>query len=524
MSKFPEISGYKFVKELGRGGMADVYLAVQENLNRMVAIKILIPAIFRDSLFLKRFRREAQTLSKLVHPNIITIYDVGKTGDSYYIVMEYLQEGMKERIKSFRKRSPDEILLVLKQVSGALFYAHREGFIHRDIKPDNIMFRKDGTPVLLDFGIARPMKASTKLTKTGMSVGTPNYISPEQAKGEKMDGRSDFYSLGVVLYEMLTGKVPYEAENTLGVILKHIEAPVPRLPARLKRYQHLIDRLMAKEVRKRLRSEDELNRLIGGLLEQGITTPKSPPKTRTKKQKVSTDTKEVTRVSMKRVGKTGGGAVSRPSPSAKPRPKKKGASPARVRKPKKRRFGRRLLLLLTMAVITVIALTVIPWPGGRGSRILDSEAVKSMVRKHNYFDSIWNKYGEYDNQFETWKKDKHVVIVDYATGLMWHSSGSSRKMKYENVSQWLINLNRRGFAGFSDWRLPTLKEAATLLTAADSAGALYIDPLFSRQQESVWTSNGYGSNGAWVVRFDDGYMQGCPFHLKHYIRPVRNID
>jgi hypothetical protein len=147
-----------------------------------------------------------------------------------------------------------------------------------------------------------------------------------------------------------------------------------------------------------------------------------------------------------------------------------------------------------------------------------------MVRKHNFYDSIWNKYGDYENQFESWKSGEHLVIVDYASGLMWHPSGSSKKMKYDNVRQWLINLNRRRFAGFSDWRLPTLEEAATLLTASTRDGDLFIDPLFSRRQEYIWTGDGNGPNEAWAVRFDDGYMLSCPFNLEYFVRPVRSID
>lgn len=217
MLDIPEIEGYKFVKELGQGGMADVYLMLQENLDRLVAVKVLIPESFRDKHFLKRFIREARTLSKLIHPHIVTIHDVGKTEKSYYIIMEYLQESLKDRIRK-KKMKPDDALHIVNQIGSALFFAHKKGVVHRDIKPDNIMFRMDGTPVLLDFGIARARdEVSTKLTKTGVSIGTPNYISPEQAKGEKVDGRSDIYSLGVVLYEMLTGAPPLRFRQSGGI-------------------------------------------------------------------------------------------------------------------------------------------------------------------------------------------------------------------------------------------------------------------------------------------------------------------
>jgi serine/threonine protein kinase len=264
------------IEKLGQGGMADVYLGIQEKLQRHVAIKVMIPLLFRDEQFSKRFIKEAQTAAQLNHPNIITIHDVGETGDSHYIVMEYLEESLSERLKQRGPSPPLEALEVVKMIACALDYAHKKGFIHRDIKPDNIMFRSDGTVVLVDFGIARAMDSTTRLTRTGMSIGTPHYMSPEQCKGEIIDGRSDIYSLGVQFYEIITGEVPYKAENTAGIIIKHIQEPVPRLPARLSRYQPLIDKMMAKERDKRFQSGEELIQFINGFL---ITRELVPPPT-----------------------------------------------------------------------------------------------------------------------------------------------------------------------------------------------------------------------------------------------------
>ena len=180
--------------------------------------------------------------------------------------MEYLQEGLSERIKKNRVIPPPEALHIMLQVADALFYAHGKGYIHRDIKPDNIMFRQDRTPVILDFGIARAVDSKTKLTRTGMSVGTPQYMSPEQCNAEALDGRSDIYSLGVVLFEMLTGKPPYSADDTISIVMKHLKDPVPVLPAALKEYQPIIDAMMAKEKKKRIRSKDRLHEIARSLL------------------------------------------------------------------------------------------------------------------------------------------------------------------------------------------------------------------------------------------------------------------
>lgn len=281
MTKLPQIPGYQVIKKLGQGGMADVYLGIQEKLQRQVAIKVMIPLLFRDELFSKRFIKEAQTAAQLNHPNIITIHDVGETGDSYYIVMEYLEESLSQRLKKKGFFPPLEALQVVKMIACALDYAHKKGFIHRDIKPDNIMFRSDGTAVLVDFGIARAIDATTHLTRTGMSIGTPHYMSPEQCKGEKIDGRSDIYSLGVQFYEIITGEVPYKAENTAGIIIKHIQAPIPRLPDRLSRYQPLIDKMMAKEREKRFQGGEELIRFIDKffLTRELIPPPTTRPET-----------------------------------------------------------------------------------------------------------------------------------------------------------------------------------------------------------------------------------------------------
>jgi serine/threonine protein kinase len=251
---FPEFPEYVVKKKLGEGGMASVYLAVQEKLHREVAIKVLDPLLLKDKQILKRFKKEAQTAVKLSNPYIITIYDVGQEGDSHYIVMEYLGKSLRDRIKSGGKLPPQEALDIIKKIAEALSYAHGKGIIHRDIKPDNIMFRPGRKePVLVDFGIARVLDLNTKLTMTGIRVGTPHYMSPEQCKGEKIDGRSDIYSLGVVLIELLTGSVPYKSETPMGLIYLHTQGPTPTMPEALNNYQPLIDAMMAKEKEARLK-------------------------------------------------------------------------------------------------------------------------------------------------------------------------------------------------------------------------------------------------------------------------------
>jgi serine/threonine protein kinase len=263
----PGIPGYRISQVLGEGGMATVYLGIQEKLKRKVAIKVMNPYLLKDPSFSKRFLREAETAANLNHTNIISIIDVGQSGQSHYIVMEYLPQSLKNKIKESPpgRLSPSTALKITREIAAALEYAHNQGFVHRDIKPENIMFRQDGTSVLADFGIARAVDSTTRLTRTGISVGTPNYMSPEQCRAEKVDGRSDLYALGIVLFEMLTGSLPYEAASEAGILLKQIQAPIPRLPAGLTPYQSLIDTLLAKDMGKRPQRAGELIAMIGAV-------------------------------------------------------------------------------------------------------------------------------------------------------------------------------------------------------------------------------------------------------------------
>jgi serine/threonine protein kinase len=251
-----EIPGYRLLRQLGRGGMATVYLAVQESVDREVALKVMSPALLVDPNFGERFLREAKIAARLHHRHVVGIHDVSRVGDYHYIAMEYLAGG-PVLSKDGMPRPVPFALRVIREIAGAINYAQQKGFIHRDIKPDNILLRDDGSSVLTDFGIARANDSSTRMTRTGAVVGTPHYMSPEQARGKQVDGRSDLYSLGVVLYEMLVGRVPYHAEDSLAVGIMHITQPVPRLPDSLAVLQPLVDGLLAKEPHERFQTGNE---------------------------------------------------------------------------------------------------------------------------------------------------------------------------------------------------------------------------------------------------------------------------
>jgi hypothetical protein len=241
-----EIRGYRLLRQLGRGGMATVYLAVQESVDREVALKVMSPALLADPNFGERFLREAKIAAKLHHRHVVGIHDVARSGDYHYIAMEYLGGG-PILSKDGQPREVAFALRVIREIATALDYAHRKGFVHRDVKPDNILLRDDGSSALTDFGIARALDPAAKMTQTGAIIGTPHYMSPEQARGRSIDGRADLYSLGIVLYELLVGRVPYQAEDSLAVGIMHISHPVPTLPDALASLQPLLSRMLAKQ-------------------------------------------------------------------------------------------------------------------------------------------------------------------------------------------------------------------------------------------------------------------------------------
>ena len=252
---------YEIIEELGRGGMAMVYRARDRHLEREVAIKVLPFSLAFDSEFVERFQREARTAAQLEHPNIISIYRVGRAGRVIYFVMKYLRGGSVATVLAERRKlMPPEIRRLLIEAGSALGYAAQRGIVHRDIKPDNIMFDEFGMCVLTDFGIAKAASGQ-RLTGTGMSIGTPHYMSPEQARAQSIDGRSDIYSLGVVAYQALAGTVPYDGEDSFSIGYKHITEPVPTpqlITADERRVFDVIKRMLMKDPNDRFQSCEEL--------------------------------------------------------------------------------------------------------------------------------------------------------------------------------------------------------------------------------------------------------------------------
>jgi serine/threonine-protein kinase PpkA len=269
-----QIPGYRIIRKINQGGMSTVYLAIQISVGRIVALKVMNPSLTSDPAFSERFQREATIVGQLSHPNIVAIYDIGRADDLNYIAMDYLPNGSVHD-KMIKGMTSEEALRVTREIANALDHAHEKGYIHRDIKPENILFRADNSAVLSDFGVAKGIVGVSRMTHVGTVVGTPHYMSPEQTRGQTVDARSDLYSLGVLFFEMLTGFLPYQGEDTVTIALKHISAPIPKLPPQYQAYQKVLEKFLAKDPSQRFQSGHEISEAIDQL-EAASRTPYIP--------------------------------------------------------------------------------------------------------------------------------------------------------------------------------------------------------------------------------------------------------
>lgn len=256
---------YKVIKRIGSGGMADVYLCQDINLRRKIALKILHNRFAQDQEFVERFRREAQAAAGLQHPSVVAIYDRGDYDGTYYIAMEYLEgKTLKEVISSDAPLPHERAIEIARQILSALKYAHRNHIIHRDIKPQNVMVDEEDRVKVTDFGIARA--GGSQITEAGSIMGTAQYLSPEQAQGQSVDEASDIYSVGIVLYEMLTAKVPFTGESAVAIALKHVNekpAPVSKVTEQVpQELEQIVERALAKDARARFQSAEDFSQAL----------------------------------------------------------------------------------------------------------------------------------------------------------------------------------------------------------------------------------------------------------------------
>ena len=281
------IGRYEVLEELGVGGFATVHRARDPGMDRIIALKVMHPHLARDPQYLERFLREARAAGAVNHPNVVIVYEVGSDGEQHYIAMEYLPSSLHDLLGQRGALQAEEALALLRPIALALQAAHERGIVHRDIKPHNILLTEEGVPKVTDFGIARAADLGT-MTRTGMVMGTPQYMSPEQGRGERVDIRSDIYSLGIVLYQMLTGTTPLEGSTPQEVMRHHLqERDTPmgtlaglRLPSGV---AGLLERCLEKDPDRRYQTPGELARALerampGAEHPQEAERPAVPPR------------------------------------------------------------------------------------------------------------------------------------------------------------------------------------------------------------------------------------------------------
>lgn len=260
---FPKIPPYEIQEKLGQGGTATVYLAKQPSLSRLVAVKVLPPYFAHDEELVERFKREATSIARLRHPNIVQVYDFGRAGDVFYLAMEFVAGGtLTEELETEGRLAVDRAIKIVRQVAAGLGHAHENRIIHRDIKPSNILLTAEGDAVITDFGIVKILEGSELTRSAAAGIGTAEYMSPEQSQGEPVDVHSDLYSLGVVFYELLTGRLPFPGENPMVIMHRHVyeEPASPALsnPAVRAEVADIVLRLLAKEPAERFSTCEQL--------------------------------------------------------------------------------------------------------------------------------------------------------------------------------------------------------------------------------------------------------------------------
>lgn len=354
---------YKILKVIGGGGMANVYLARDMILDRDVAIKVLRFDFSNDEEFIKRFRREAQSATSLAHPNIVSIYDVGEEDEIYFIVMEYVEgKTLKQYIQQYAPLHPREALNIMEQIVSAIAHAHENHIVHRDIKPHNILIDPHGNVKVTDFGIAMAL-SSTTITQTNSVLGSVHYLSPEQARGGMANKKSDIYSLGIVLFELLTGRLPFDGESAISIALKHLQSETPsakRWNATVPQsVENIILKAMAKDTFHRYESAEEM--------EEDITTALRPDRLSEKKFIIPEDneaTKAIPIITNEDLyGKIDETLVRAPEnnqtetekPPVKEPPKK-----GKKEKKKKSKLGMILLTFFLLLIAGIGSVTVVP--------------------------------------------------------------------------------------------------------------------------------------------------------------------
>ena len=333
---------YEIEELVGTGGMSSVYRARDSVLERRVALKILHEHFSADPEYVERFRREARAIARLNHPNIVTVIDRGEFGNRQFIVFEHIPgENLKEVVEREGQLPVAQALALTHQIARGLAFAHQHGVVHRDVKPQNVLLDESGTAKVTDFGIARSLDPGEELTQTGTLLGTSDYIAPEQASGEPIDARSDQYSLGVLLYELLTGEVPYPADSFMAVAMRHLRDPVPSVRERRRDVPDRVDKIVARAMAKRPADRFPSTEAMMGAIEDALADTGE-----------GAGRSEATGVHSR---------VERPSPS------RSAARPGPRRRQRRRRFAPLLLALLVVGAGAIALGLILAGRDGGGS-------------------------------------------------------------------------------------------------------------------------------------------------------------
>ncbi len=333
---------YEIEELVGTGGMSSVYRARDSVLERRVALKVLHEHFSADPEYVERFRREARAIARLNHPNIVTVIDRGEFGKRQFIVFEHIPgENLKEVVEREGQLPVAQALALTHQIARGLAFAHQHGVVHRDVKPQNVLVDESGTAKVTDFGIARSLDPGEELTQTGTLLGTSDYIAPEQASGEPVDARSDQYSLGVLLYELLTGEVPYPADSFMAVAMRHLRDPVPSVRERRRDVPDRVDKIVARAMAKRPADRFPSTEAMMGAIEAALADTGE-----------GAGRNEATGVHSR---------IERPSPS------RSAARPGPRRRQRRRRFAPLLLALLVVGAGAIALGLILAGRDGGGS-------------------------------------------------------------------------------------------------------------------------------------------------------------
>jgi serine/threonine protein kinase len=538
---------YEPLAFLGGGGFGKVFKVKDKNLDRECALKVLN---FHKLNILDeeerkdtkdRFIREAKNNAICNHPNIAQIYETGGEDTFPYYTMQYIKgKNLRSLIGERGKLEFDHVLKISRDVLAALGYMHANHLVHRDLKPENIMIEEGtGRIVIIDFGFAKNQVISS-LTKSGMLFGTPCYMPPEQWRDSKsVNFKADIYAYGVMLYEMIT-EVPPFTGSPVDVMNGHLNDPVPNLvdpaPGTPHGIEKVIKKAMAKDPGKRQHSAEELLNALKGLKTDSDDNNDPKPGKRillflmvtiliagliilltqiNGNKKKSPGTLTEIRQKDSHVEQKADNKKNPPLQTPKQPKSQAGETLKPVPKDTKPKDRGKLIK------------SKIPSKGKADLRShyqsLNTDEVTALLKKRGFFDKEKNNKGNFFNNFKAKTISGDPVVIDHATNLVWHPSGSSNPMIFKEAKKWAQELNQKSYAGYSDWRLPTLEEAASLLET-DKKNDLYLDTLFSREQPWIWTGDPSGKKWTWTVNFKDGRTHWNHINSMNYVKPVRSLQ